>query len=75
MSESEYVTNESWVQQAGRPDLIDEVADQFERPLAPAATGSQAFWSEAEAVPWPRASRGWRSRELMAHRTVERRAG
>lgn len=32
MTDETYVMNEAWIRQEGRPDLIDEVADQFERP-------------------------------------------
>jgi hypothetical protein len=50
-----YVTSDAWVRLAGRPDLIDDVADQFERP-----SGATSFWSREEIVRWPSASRGWR---------------
>ena len=32
-----YVTQQSWLQPGGRPDAIDEIADQFERPAASVA--------------------------------------
>jgi len=32
MAEDTYVTHGGWTQQVGRPDHIDEIADQFERP-------------------------------------------
>lgn len=67
-----YVTNAAWLRQAARPDAIDEVADQFERPVA---EGSTAFWTAEDAAPWPRSSRGWRSMERMHPRALERRAG
>ncbi|SHF77032.1 hypothetical protein SAMN05443575_0855 [Jatrophihabitans endophyticus] len=53
-----YVTNAAWTPaaQASRPDVIDDVADQFERPAA----GAETFWSQERAVAWPRSSRGWR---------------
>ncbi|MBE7188505.1 hypothetical protein [Jatrophihabitans endophyticus] len=58
MAESSgYVTNDSWVRTAGRPDAIDEVADQFERRAEPA-------WPLTEddgGTRWPQHSRGWRS--------------
>jgi hypothetical protein len=72
MADETYVNNEAWLRKVGRPDLIDEVADQFERP---AARGMESFWSQQEGARWPRASRGWRSAERLAARTLERRAG
>jgi hypothetical protein len=72
MADETYVTNDAWVHQLGRPDLIDEVADQFERPVA---SGVESFWSERDSAGWPRTSHGWRSIEHLHHRTVERRAG
>jgi hypothetical protein len=35
MSDDRYVTQSAWLEPAGRPDLIDEIADQFERRAAP----------------------------------------
>ena len=68
----DYVTNTAWVRPAGRPDAIDEVADQFERPAAP---GPEAFWQADEVARWPRAPRGWHAIEHRSARTLERRAG
>lgn len=70
MSDDEYVTNAAWVREVGRVDAIDDVADQFERPVA---AGAEAFWTAAAGVPWPRSSRGWRSMgrmhsQVAAHR-------
>ena len=60
MVEEEYVDQGAWRDPAGRPDVIDEIADQFERP------GAAEFWSRgAAARAWPPHSPGW----------VERRAG
>jgi hypothetical protein len=73
MADETYVTNGAWVRQVGRPDLIDDVADQYERP-AP-AQGMESFWSRYEATRWPRSSAGWRSMDRLHARTVERRAG
>jgi len=69
---SSYVSNAAWVRPAGRPDAIDEVADQFERP---AEAGPEAFWTADTASRWPRAPRGWRAAEHRTSRTLERRAG
>jgi hypothetical protein len=69
----DYVSNAAWVRPAGRPDAIDEVADQFERPVA--GSGSTAFWDAQETRGWPRASRGWRAGEHRSIRVLERRAG
>jgi hypothetical protein len=66
MTDETYVTNEAWLRPAGRPDLIDDVADQFERPAA----GAAGFWS-GEAVRWPQPSRGWRSDEAPHPRPIE----
>jgi hypothetical protein len=60
-----YVTTAAWRSSAGRADLIDEVADQFERPAARAG----------DEVAWPRRSRGWRSAERLHSRALDRRAG
>ncbi|MGI8677366.1 MAG: hypothetical protein ACR2LX_01485 [Jatrophihabitans sp.] len=72
MSESHYITNAGWLRQAGRVDAIDDVADQFERPVA---RGAEAFWSPHAGIRWPRSSRGWRSMARMHSPAVERRAG
>jgi hypothetical protein len=72
MAEQEYVTNDAWLRTVGRPDLVDEVADQFERPVA---AGLESFWTAAGGASWPRSSKGWRSLERMHPRTVERRIG
>jgi len=72
MTDDSYVTNSAWLQPAARPDVIDDVADQFERP-APA--GATAFWTADAAAAWPRSSSGWRSMERMYPRALERRAG
>ena len=71
MSE-DYVSNAAWVRPAGRPDAIDVVADQFERPAEP---GPEAFWNAESTARWPRAPRGWRAVEHRTSRTLERRAG
>jgi hypothetical protein len=59
----DYVTNDAWLRNATRPDSIDEIADQFERP-----SGSSAFWTDVSVR---RAERSMR----LAPRTIERRAG
>ncbi|MDT4926358.1 MAG: hypothetical protein QOG01_4071 [Pseudonocardiales bacterium] len=72
MSEHEYVTNDAWLRQVGRPDAIDEIADQFERPVA---RGVEAFWTAASGTRWPRTPRGWRSMERTHQHTLERKVG
>jgi hypothetical protein len=72
MSDQDYVTNDAWLRQVGRPDAIDEIADQFEHPVA---RGAEAFWSAESGTPWPRTPLGWRARERTPHQTLERRAG
>jgi hypothetical protein len=47
MAGEQYVTNDAWVRSLGRPDAIDEIADQFERPVA--AVGMESFWSREQA--------------------------
>lgn len=59
----DYVTNDAWLSKAARPDSIDEIADEFERP-----SGSTAFWSDLNVR---RTERDLR----LAPRTIERRAG
>ena len=51
----EYVTNAAWLRTTGRPDSIDEVADQFERPTR----GAEEFWTSGTTVAWPRTPRAW----------------
>jgi hypothetical protein len=70
MADESYVTSDAWLRQVGRPDLIDEVADQFERPVA---SGMESFWSEHESA--RRTSHGWRSMDDVHLRTLERKAG
>lgn len=72
MADDTYVTTESWLRTVGRPDLIDEVADQFERPVA---VGVVSFWSPGHGTRWPRTSRGWRSLDRVHLRALERHAG
>jgi hypothetical protein len=75
MADETYVMNGSWIREVGRPDLIDDVADQFERPVA---VGMVSYWSRGEVHEqrgWPRPSRGWRSMDRLHPRTLERRAG
>jgi hypothetical protein len=43
MADETYVTKDGWTQQVGRPDQIDEIADQFERPAAEAQVGSRTL--------------------------------
>ncbi len=71
MADEMYVSNGAWVRQVGRPELIDEVADQFERPVV---QGMESFWEQYENTRWPRTSRGWRSMDRMHPRPLERRA-
>ena len=66
-----YVTNDSWLRVTGRPDAIDEIADQFERP---APQGSAAFWTPGVVTAWPLSSRGWHSMSRMRTCPAERRA-
>ena len=74
------MSNEGWTAgpaTAGRPDAIDEIADQFERrvvPITPAVELVAGSSGEAfePAVAWPRASRGWRSMARLHPRSAER---
>jgi hypothetical protein len=66
---SDYVSNAAWIDPPARADAIDDVADQFERPVGEPA------WVGEPALRWPRSSRGWRSRERMHARSLERRLG
>jgi hypothetical protein len=59
----DYVTQAAWHAPAARPDAIDEVADQFERP---AAAGAQQFWAPGEAG-WPQAPRPWNAANTRPH--------
>jgi hypothetical protein len=40
----------------GRPDAVDTVADQFERPVA---VGMESFWSREQQARRQRSTRGW----------------
>jgi hypothetical protein len=71
MAEEQYVTNGAWVRAVGRPDAIDEIADQFERPVA---AGMESFWSREQASRLNE-GRGRRSLQWMSPRPMERRAG
>ena len=64
MADDTYVTNAAWLEPATRPDTIDEIADQFERPR----DGALSFWTD---VTVRRAERQAR----LAPRHLERRAG
>ncbi|HEV7205589.1 MAG TPA: hypothetical protein VGN18_13350 [Jatrophihabitans sp.] len=58
---TDYVTNAAWLRALGRADAIDDIADQFERRVAPAAeSGAATFWSPVAVTRWPSESRGWR---------------
>ena len=53
MADDSYVTNAAWLRTAGRVDLVDEIADQFERPADPAWPQARSdFWGRI--VHWPR---------------------
>jgi hypothetical protein len=65
MTDESYVTNDAWLSIAERKDTIDEIADQFERPVA---CGAAAFWDDVTV------RRVVRETSLVP-RTVERRAG
>jgi len=52
VADESYVTRSAWVRTAGRPDAIDEIADQFERPRDPLP-------AVAVVTGWPQRSRGW----------------
>ncbi len=61
----DYVSTVTWLRTAGRRDVVDVVADEFERPGLP---------RHDELVRWPRSSRGWRSQDRLHPRVLERRA-
>ena len=63
MTSDEYVSNAGWLATTARPDTIDEIADQFERP-----SGAGTFWSDIMARRTERDIR-------LAPRVMERRAG
>ena len=73
---SEYVTNESWCSAHGRPDTIDDIADQFERrPVPPVQPVRRAEAEARVAARWPRSGGGWRSVGRLHPRSVERSTG
>jgi hypothetical protein len=49
-----YVTNGAWPGNTARPDTVDEIADQFERPLA----NAEQYWTRSETG-WPQPPRSW----------------
>ena len=66
----DYVSNDAWLVGRGRPDAIDEIADQFERPATSGAAtgGAAAFWDDMS-------SRRVQREMRLAPRHFERRAG
>ena len=66
-----WVTRSAWVRTLGRPDAIDEIADQFERPSDPPSAAPEAAWS---GPGWPQRPRGWAETSPLHADTPERRA-
>lgn len=67
-----YVTHADWLRATGRVDLIDEVADHFEKPATsiwPQTNG--AFWTRTSAN-WPHSSGALRSAGLLHARSAQR---
>lgn len=50
MTDETYVMNVGWLRSVGRPDLVDDVADQFERPMRAGARPPVAEWHTFDAV-------------------------
>jgi hypothetical protein len=50
MADETYVMNVGWVRHVGRSDLIDDVADQFERPARVSASRPQREWHTFDAA-------------------------
>lgn len=50
MTDETYVMNVEWIGHVGRPDLVDEVADQFERPSLTDTVWSEEFRVQRLAV-------------------------
>ena len=66
---TDYVTSQAWTTRPGRPDAIDEIADQFERPEP---SGLESFWARVEL----RHSAPARvAADPFLRRCIERRAG
>jgi hypothetical protein len=65
MTDDTYVMNGAWLTPTGRPDAIDEIADQFERR---APSGAAEFWDDVSA-------RRVLREVSLAPRSFERRAG
>jgi len=50
MADETYVMNVEWIRHVGRADLIDDVADQFERPALTDTVWFEEFRVEQLAV-------------------------
>jgi hypothetical protein len=65
MDSDSYVTQAGWLRTTGRVDAIDEVADQFERPVATslweltAARAARSVWPAAPGAGWARSAVRW----------------
>ena len=69
MSDDSYVTNSAWRANDARPDTIDEIADQFERP---APSGLESFWARVELK---HSAPARAAADPFLRRCIERRAG
>jgi hypothetical protein len=73
MVDEAYVSATAWIRRAGRADHVDEIADQFERPVPPATEPAGAM--AEQDTHWPKTSLGWRTLPRVQRRAVGRRAG
>ncbi len=63
----DYVSAAIWLRTTNRRDVVDVVADEYERPT-PGLPGP-----DEQIARWPRSSRGWRSHDRLHPRMLERR--
>jgi hypothetical protein len=65
MDSDSYVTHAGWLRTTGRVDAIDEVADEFERPVATslweltAARAARSVWPTPPGYGWARTAVRW----------------
>ena len=69
MTDVSYVNHGAWLRAPVREDAIDDIADQFERPVQ---AGAEVFWSDLELR---RAATVHATTASFVPRAVERRAG
>ena len=73
-ADENWVTRSAWIRTLARPDAIDEIADQFERPDPPPAATAATWVGDGSPTGWPQRPRGWAEANPLHAGTPERRA-